>query len=865
LDPIERANSLERIENGSAHILYIAPESLRSKTIERLLLRRNVVRFVIDEAHCLSSWGHDFRVDYLYIGDFIKLYQTNKQLDESIPVSCFTATAKPQVINDIQEYFKEKINITLDQFISNESRKNLHYRVYEKTQEEDKYATLRDLIEDKNCPTIVYVSRTRRAEALAERLTRDGYPAKPYHGQMDKKEKSENQDAFLRGDFNVIVATSAFGMGVDKDNVGLVIHYEISDSLENYIQESGRAGRNESISAECLILFNDDDLSKHFVLLNQTKLNVNEIQQVWSAIKDLTRFRAQVSQSALEIARKAGWDEGIIDVETRIQTAIAALEDSGYLKRGQNSPRTYANSILVKSAQDAIQIINNSNKFTEIQKQQANRIITSLISSRSRSRAGTEEAESRVDYLSDRLGIERAEVIRIINLLREEKILGDTKDLTAFITRKDNKNHSLHILESYSKIEKHLLSIMDDVEKTYDLKEINEQAEENGCNTNPEKIRTIINYLAIKNLIKKHNEEFSRNHITIFSPYPKEKLEEQVAQRHELSRFIINYLYEKSETCAEDHSTVEESISVEFSELELKEVYESRPNLFKTEVTSQQVEDALLYLSRIEALSIEGGFLVVYNAMSIERLELDSKKRYKVEDFRKLKQFYQSKMQQIHIVGEYARKLIEDYRSALEFVDDYFKLNYNSFLRKYFKGTREKEIGKTITRTKYEQLFGELSPSQLKIVNDNESSYIVVAAGPGSGKTKILVHKLASLLLMEDVKPEQLLMLTFSRAAATEFKKRLIKLIGSTAYYVEIKTFHSYCFDLMGKRGSIAKSDEIIRETVKSIKNGELKPGGITKTVLVLDEAQDIDADEFALINTLIEINEGMRVIAVGD
>lgn len=97
----------------------------------------------------------------------------------------------------------------------------------------------------------------------------------------------------------------------------MVIHYDISDSLENYIQEAGRAGRNERIEAECYVLFNEDDLNKHFVLLNQTKLSFKEIQQIWKAIKELARFRSTVSNSALEIARKAGWDDSVPEIETR--------------------------------------------------------------------------------------------------------------------------------------------------------------------------------------------------------------------------------------------------------------------------------------------------------------------------------------------------------------------------------------------------------------------------------------------------------------------------------------------------------------------------------------------------------------------
>jgi ATP-dependent DNA helicase RecQ len=120
-------------------------------------------------------------------------------------------------------------------------------------------------------------------------------------------------------------------------------------------------------------------------------------------------------------------------------------------------------------------------------------------------------------------------------------------------------------------------------------------------------------------------------------------------------------------------------------------------------------------------------------------------------------------------------------------------------------------------------------------------------------------------MLMEDVKHEQLLMLTFSRAAATEFKKRLLNLIGNAANYIEIKTFHSYCFDLLGKVGSIEKSDIILKRTVEKIRNKEVEINRITKTVLVIDEAQDMDEDEFNLISALINENEEMRVIAVGD
>ena len=866
LDPIERGKSFERVEDGSASILYISPESLRSKSIERLLLGRKIVRFVIDEAHCFSAWGQDFRVDYLYIGDFIKSIQEKKNLDETIPVSCFTATAKKKVIEDICAYFKDKLSVDLEIFSTSSTRTNLHYKVFGKSNEEEKYYTVRDLIGEKNCPTIVYVSRTRKAFLLAERLTQDGFNAKPYHGKMEAKEKTTNQNSFISGEVQIMVATSAFGMGVDKKDVGMVIHYEISDSLENYIQEAGRAGRDEHISADCFVLFNEEDLSKHFILLNQTKLSIKEIQQVWKAIKEITKFRSSVSNSALEIARKAGWDDNVVEIETRVTTAIAALEDAGYLKRGQNVPRIFANSILSKNAQEAIEKINTSQRFNEKQKEKGIRIIKKLISSKSRKQVTDEPAESRIDYISDHLGIVKEEVINIITLLREERILADAKDLTAFIKKGENSNRSYSIVNGYNQIEKFLLPIFDEEEKIVHLKELNEGAELKGCKeVNPNKIRTIINFWAIKNWIKRHNDNYSRNHITVKYTQPKEIIQDKLTKRHELALFIVDYLYQKSRENAAQSEPEKDEMLVEFSVHELKEKYEKSIQLFKLNISIDDIEDTLFYLSRIDAIKIEGGFMVVYNQLTLDRIEQDNKKRYKAEDYQKLNQFYENKVQQIHIVGEYAQKMIGDYKGALQFVEDYFQLNYASFLNKYFPGSRQNEIKRNITPAKFQELFGTLSAKQLEIIKDNEAKNIVVVAGPGSGKTRVLVHKLASLLLMEDVKHEQLLMLTFSRVAATEFKKRLLALIGNAANYIEIKTFHSYCFDLLGKVGSLEKSDAILQSTTEKIRNGEVERNRITKTVLVIDEAQDMNADEFALIDALIEKNEEMRVIAVGD
>ncbi len=866
LDPIERSQSIKRVADGSAKLLYISPELLRSKTIERLLLGRNIVRFVIDEAHCFSSWGQDFRVDYLYIGDFIKHLQTQKKSPHPIAVSCFTATARTKVIADICAYFKEKLNLDLQIFKTNASRTNLHYQVYECQNEAEKYTHLRNLIHSNNCPSIVYVSRTQKAYKLAKKLQADGFNAKPYHGKMDSKEKSKNQNDFLAGAIQIMVATSAFGMGVDKKDIGMVVHYEISDSLENYVQEAGRAGRDEAINADCFVLFNADDLNKHFILLNQTKLSVKEIQQIWRAIKKITKYRKHVSNSALEIARMAGWDDNVVEIETRVITAIAALEHAHYLKRGQNNPQIFANSILCQNAMQAIDKINASNRFDKQQKVKAIRIIKKLFSSKSTKHANDEKAESRVDYISDHLGIVKQEVIKIITLLRAEEILADTKDLTAFILKDSTINHSLAIVQAYAALENFLLPVLKEQETLFNLKELNEQAAINKCETiTPYKIKTILNFWSIQNWIKYKTQSYSSNHLSILCLQAKNVLVKKLRKRHILAEYIVQYLFSKLPNKHKKQQKQQKEILVEFSVHDLKKHYSKHNSLFKIDASISDIEDALFYLSRIQAIKIDGGFLVIYNKLSIDRLETNNQIQYKKDDYQQLHEFYQSKMAQIHIVGEYATRMLADYQDALNFVEDYFQLNYRHFLKKYFPGSRKNELTRNITPQKFKQLFGELSPRQLKIINDNKHQNITIAAGPGSGKTRVLVHKMASLLLLEDIKHEQLLMLTFSRAASTEFSLRLRELIGNAAHFIDIKTFHSYCFDLLGTVGNLQKSENIIAKTLKRIKNNKIEPNRITKTVVLIDEAQDMDKHEYALIKALMQQNLGLRVIAVGD
>ena len=853
LSPLERQDAIERLERGDIQLLYISPESLRSPTILRILKQRSIARFVIDEAHCFSSWGQDFRVDYLYIADFIKSLEAERMFVK-IPVSCFTATAKPQVITDIKDYFKTKLDIELDEYVTRASRTNLKYEVIDIKDPESKMSKLLALLNRCEKPAIIYASRTKRVEEVHYALEKAGFNSTYFHGKLDKEVKKDSMDAFMTGEKDIIVATSAFGMGVDKDDVKSVIHFNISDSLENYVQEAGRAGRDENIQAKCYILFNEQDLNKHFSLLQQTKINQKEIQQIWQGLKFLSKYRKnnKISNSALEIAQKAGWDTEIHELETKVKTSIAALEDQGFLKRRQNSPSVFADSLMVPNIEKALKLIHQQKNITEDQIENCSRVLQRIV----------KDDECRIDYLADITGLTLYEIRDVIDILRDLKILGDAKDLTAFINLTQSVNGSKKIIERYRKIEVALQQILTKNIKI-SMRQLNQNLIDSGIEkTSIDAIKNILNYWEIRSFIdkKRVDRELDLYQIKIKQ---NDALKEDITWRHELALDTYELLEKfQLEQKEKQVSQDKKDLPVSFSMLELK-----NSNQFLGQIKEEDIkryEKTLLFLNQIKSIKLEGGFMVYYNRLNIEEID-GSIPKFTLENFKKMDDHYHHKTEQIHIVGEYAKRRLQNYESALAYVNDYFSQPYEEFLAKYFP-RRKKEISTPITPNRLKEIVGDLDTDQTKIVNDGKSENILVLAGPGSGKTKVLVHKIASLLLLEDIKPEQFLMLTFSKAASLEFRARNRKLVPEYLGLIKITTFHGFCFQLLGQLGDLKKSENVIKDCLNAIKNEEIDISSIiNKSVLLLDEFQDVNSIEWELIQTIIKKAENIRVIAVGD
>lgn len=246
----EHLQTVDSMRNGTLDLLYCAPERLNNENFVSSManVKGGVRLLAVDEAHCISEWGHAFRPDYLKVARFAKEIEAER-------VVCLTATAAPQVADDVCKAFDiPKAGL----FRTSTYRPNLHLHAEAYETKKQSYPKLRTFLKAHPGPTIIYVTLQKQAEELAEQLRTHQFKARHFHAGMKNDEKMTCQDAFMASDDLIIVATIAFGMGIDKPNIRNVIHYDIPRSLEGYSQEIGRAGR-DGLESRCMLYLCAED------------------------------------------------------------------------------------------------------------------------------------------------------------------------------------------------------------------------------------------------------------------------------------------------------------------------------------------------------------------------------------------------------------------------------------------------------------------------------------------------------------------------------------------------------------------------------------------------------------------------------
>ena len=264
-------NQSQKVKNdvslGKTKLLYIAPETLKKEETIAFLKSVNISFVAVDEAHCISEWGHDFRPEYRQIKQMVK------QID-NVPIMALTATATPKVQQDIQK------NLDMSDakvFKSSFNRDNLYYEIRPKGAKETTLKGILGIINRfRGKSGIIYCLSRKKVEQVAEILQANNIKALPYHAGMDTKTRSKHQDQFLMEEVDVIVATIAFGMGIDKPDVRFIIHYDVPKSIEGYYQETGRAGR-DGIESTCVLFYNPNDIEKLEKFLRDKPVSEREI------------------------------------------------------------------------------------------------------------------------------------------------------------------------------------------------------------------------------------------------------------------------------------------------------------------------------------------------------------------------------------------------------------------------------------------------------------------------------------------------------------------------------------------------------------------------------------------------------------
>ena len=889
----ERADALERVRLGDAGILIISPEQLRSVSLRRALEHREIGGWVLDEAHCLSKWGHDFRPDYRYVGRYIRERASAEPIP---PVLCLTATAKPDVRAEIIDYFKDELGIELRVFDGGAQRANLEFVVVP-TQAGAKLADIHQILTDRLPPdepggTIIYCATRRHTQEIADFLQAQGVSAEHFHAGLSPETKKQVQQDFIRGDIRAIVATNAFGMGIDKPDVRLVIHADIPGSLENYLQEAGRAGRDRQ-NARCVLLYAQDDVERQFGMSARSRLTRQEIHGVLRALRNLDRkkrLEGEVVATPGEILSEdddRAFERDSATDDTRVRTAVSWLEEAALLTREENRTQVFPSSLRVRSLDDARARLERAG-IAPGYRRQLLAITEALIE------ADADEGIS-TDELMTTSGLNSEEVRGALYDLERLGIASNDTALTAFVHTAVARS-SLRRFTEAAALEEALIVLMrekaPDMEKgeTHPLhlrRAAQELKDDGHGQALPERLRSIVRSIAADGRgeggsggsLGVRGRDRETVQVTLQREWP--ALAKTAELRRNAAAALLNHLLSTLppgtrgvDLLAE--TTMGNLLAAVNSDLTLRG---------RVRDPAKLTDRALLWLHEQEVIRLNKGLTVLRPAMTI-RLQPE-RRGFAQSDFASLKLHYDEQVTQIHVMMEYAQRGLASMAQALRLAVDYFSLGREGFLRRWLPD-KDREISRQTTPESWRAIVDSLNnPVQRRIVaDDREQTNVLVLAGPGSGKTRVLVHRIAYLVRVRRENPRGILALAYNRHAAVEIRRRLAQLIGDDARGVTVLTCHALAMRLVGAsfEGRANQPDdghfrEIMQQATALLNGDGLPPDEAdeyrTRLLdgfrwILVDEYQDIGPDEYDLISalagrTLPEEDDRLSLFAVGD
>ena len=889
----ERADALDRVRLGDAAILLTSPEQLRNRSVANTLKQREIGAWVVDEAHCLSSWGHDFRPDYRYIGRFIREHAGDEWTP---PVMCLTATAKPAVVEDIRRYFQERLEVSLETFDGGARRDNLAFHIAPTTPQE-KLGQVVDLLttflpNDARGGAIVYCATRRRCEEIAEYLQAKGFSANHFHAGLTPETKQVVQQDFIGGRLAVIVATNAFGMGVDKPDVRLVIHADMPGSLENYLQEAGRAGRDAE-AAHCVLLYTPDDVDRQFSLAARSRLTRREIDGICRALRNLAPGGRRRGDGTQEVVATSGeilladeehaFSRDSHTDDTRVKTAVAWLEDAQLLSRNENRAEVFPSSLLVSNRDEAAARLA---KLDVRYRKQLLDIIDTLINANADQGISTDE-------LMSVSGLSRDGVRGALYDFEQLGIATNDTILTAYV-HAGVQGESKRRLQWARELEVALIERLQeaapdmqagDAASTLHLRLVTQALKEDGHRgALPVRVQRLLRSLTMDGRgedgpgsidLRIIDRETAR--VRLNRDWP--QLAETAERRRAAAGVLLDHLLGRLPVGARGADLlVETTLGKLLAAINADLILRSRAR-----DPRKLLDRALLWLHEQEIIRLNKGMAVFRPAMTI-RLEA-TRRRFGKADFAPLELHYQEQTLQIHVMAEFVSRGLETIAEAIRLAMDYFAVPRDAFLERWLPDRQD--LARQTTPDSWRAIVESLNnPVQRRLVaDDREQTNVLVLAGPGSGKTRVLVHRIAYLLRVRREDPRGILALAYNRHAAVEIRRRLDELVGTDARGTTVLTCHGLALRLtgatMGDRQGLTDDDfsAVLKEATKLLR-GEGLPSRDADAQrdqllagyrwILVDEYQDVDRDQYELISavagrTLNEKSRKLTLFAVGD
>ncbi len=888
LTQLERSKALEAIRLGDRDLVWIAPEQLRNTGVKNGLKSREIGLVVMDEAHCFSKWGHDFRPDYLALATFLKDITPPPPYPEP-QLACFTATAKQDVRDEIIHYFRTELGRDLVLFEGGHERSNLRFDVIpcaEAEKPERMHAILKNVLApDVQGGGIVFAATRKQTEQYAELLTDKGWLVDYYHAGRTPEEKRSVQDRFLNGTLRVIVATNAFGMGVDKPDVRVVIHASTPGSLENYLQEAGRAGRDRD-PAMCCLLFDPEDLNTQFDLCRAAELSLRDIKNLYSGLKRLADSRnnptlVMTSGEILTAEEVADFSFDSLDLgepllDTKVRTALSWLERAGKLHRGDNKTLAIDGAMLVSSREEAEQRLQKVD-LSASEQELWRGLIDALMQAEPKELLNT-------DDLSLRLGATPERILGALHSMRQARILDHDLNMTAFL-RKGIADDSLSRFGAFRMLEEELMRLMEEdhpdarpgESNTLSLRHVSQRLKNAGAtDATPARLQQVLElWLDEKLLYLGHG---STNTLIVKPRQEWSELRERVARRGNAAGVILRLLLDLIPS-----GTKGKDLLVSFRSAHLEKALQGDVTTCAAPDHAQAVLGALFAPHAMNALCLQNGLAIIRPAMTITVDE--PKGRFDKAEYAPLSLFYREKIAQVHIMGRYAElgAVFDGIDKALRFVRDYFQKTRDAFVGMHLRD-RKDILELPVTQQQHAAILHELNPVQRAIVQAQQDKNMLVVAGPGSGKTRVIVHRIAYLLKVVRVRPRKILAVAFNRNAVAELRRRLVTLLGKRGAAVRIHTYHSLAMvitgrSLIGSQGNEGVFRDILDEAVAYLRDTQSQDQEsaldwrerlLGLEHILVDEYQDINAAEYEFLSLLAGRNEaehGKRpaLLAVGD